>query len=1013
MKITKVDNGKFKATFKQDINNSSLENQIDKYFFDRNKTVGFRKDKKLFKFVGLRDGYSKQLELTIKSVIIDGVEKIAPNRVNFSELSLSGETVVHNINGLDFFNTIDLSNYKNLVKIEEEFTNLDIIYEVHLKGIKIYERGYQSDGKTHYRQNHLGQFLIVDEKNNNLLFSIENPVALDDQSRIYNILTHQLYKEGDKYYYKKTILDNPLGILPLYVDANITFNYTANSNIQSYANNNNATASWTTALNGAGMLFLNSQSNSINSFEYKSSQLITGWTHTGPGYFDVYSLDFIEVDFNDSDIAQTNWIEVVTGETINVSHYSYDFYGSDEPYIVTVEESGTTMTGTTYDQYFGSNNINHICLTGTTHISITLYTYPGDYLTFVYLDNFIVRKASVTATNYYESWIERQFLYFDTSQLYHIAINKMELGFTLDNPSTGIYEVQKANTASDTVITTSDFGYYEGNAYASFVATPGSYTLDLGQQAIDDFVDKSITKLVIREEDYDYENDVPVSNYMDFITHNWSYQLDVELELFVVTGTTILDFQLENTGFGVIYSQGPTYYDAWSGSTYTYVAHSSISGSYDDASTYTYDLANHELYRTFLNFDTAIMSIYSRYIIKSVNLVIQNSNYNNDISICKGTQDTISGLTSTEFMSFGEHYTDVEGIVLDSTVSVNLEPEVLSISGNTLFAIRNKVYDYEQNSSVGVFSSRFGVDFSQTYLQVELEPYLIDGVNYIRIEKGKEIDLYATRNTPEGEIYWGTDSGITNILGSGNTLHINTVNYNQGDYIYAAILNTSGETISYNVLSIYLDLYDLHFNNLPERNFNVHDVDLDAIYFKYHQCLSGVTYAYVRELDDAYEQNMEVSDGEGIGSYNMYNEWDIIDEFFSNSHEVEVVGKLDEINLGISYKKINEVYIHEGTRVLLYSTYPTENDGVYVADFNLKLHKTDELEDADKAFRYIAHVGAGDYLDYEFHTMYYSEPEPPPEWFEFDYLDPNIYGALYIDLNIDPYSSILFDSNHL
>ena len=91
MKIIKVDENNFKTIIKQDINNYPVDNQSDKYLFDRKKTIGFRKDKKLHKFVGLRDGYSKQLEFTIKSVIIDGIEKIASNRVNFSDISVSGE----------------------------------------------------------------------------------------------------------------------------------------------------------------------------------------------------------------------------------------------------------------------------------------------------------------------------------------------------------------------------------------------------------------------------------------------------------------------------------------------------------------------------------------------------------------------------------------------------------------------------------------------------------------------------------------------------------------------------------------------------------------------------------------------------------------------------------------------------------------------------------------------------------------------------------------------------------
>ena len=1014
MKLTKVGKNTFNATFKQNINNNPIEIQTDKYLFDRKKTIGFRKDKKLFKFVGLRDGYSKQLELTVKSIIIDGEEKIASNRVNFSEISLSGDTVVHNINGLDFFNRIDLSNYKNLIKIEEEFTNLDIIYEIHLKGIKIEENSYRIGGKNVFRQNHLGQYFIIDDGNETSQFTIENPIAMDSDGRSYNILTHELYKEGGKYYYKKTILNNPLEALPLYVDANITFNPTTYANIQSYVNNNDDT-SWDNARNGIGMLFLNTQNNTINSFEYKPSQLFTSWIDFSGGNFHEYTLSNFKCRFYYSlnDYVITNWFEVVTGETINVSSYNSDLTmgSSDNPDII-VWESGSTMTSTTYNWSIDSfETSNHTCSTGTTHVAVSINPRnPGDwfYLNFY---NFYVRKQGITATNYYESYIERQFLYFDTSQLYQIAINKIELDFTLVSPSGGEYAIQKANTASDNIITTSDFNSYQGTPYATFDASGTTYTVDLGQGIIDDYVDNTVTKLVIRENEYDYIIDTPTPNYIETLTHNWSHQLNVELGLFIVTEKIILDFQLESTGFGVIYSSGTGYTDAYNGVNSPYVIHSSISGSYNSGATYIWDLATHDLWRTFLHFDTSILSIYDRYIIQSAKIVVKNHNYNADITISEGLQGTVSGLTGSEWTNVGQFYANAEGIALDSSFEVEVGGDSIDVSsGNTRYVIRNKVYDYEQNSgTTSVLSSINGMNFNETYLEIELDPYTIYGINYIQVEKGKEIDLFASRNTSDGEIFWGLDSGITNVLGSGNTLHINTINYNQGDYIYAAILNTSGETISYNTLAIYLDLFTYEFNSLPERNFNVHDVDLDAVYFKYHQCLSGATYAYVRELDDIYEQNAQVSDGEGLGSYNMYNEWDIIDEFFSNSHEVEVVGRLDEMDLNISYKKIEGVYIHEGTRVLLHSVTPTADDGVYVADFNLKLHKTDELEDADAAFRYKAHVGAGDYLDYEFHTKYYPPDPGPPDPFDFDELDANIYGEDVIDFIV--YSEYLFDSN--
>jgi len=76
---------------------------------------------------------------------------------------------------------------------------------------------------------------------------------------------------------------------------------------------------------------------------------------------------------------------------------------------------------------------------------------------------------------------------------------------------------------------------------------------------------------------------------------------------------------------------------------------------------------------------------------------------------------------------------------------------------------------------------------------------------------------------------------------------------------------------------------------------------------------------------------------------------------------------------------------------------------------DLLLTKTDELDDADAAFRYKAHVGAGDYLDYEFHTEYYvlSGTTTEGEWNSFDYYDSQIYGITVIDM--EEYGISLFD----
>ena len=51
-------------------------------------------------------------------------------------------------------------------------------------------------------------------------------------------------------------------------------------------------------------------------------------------------------------------------------------------------------------------------------------------------------------------------------------------------------------------------------------------------------------------------------------------------------------------------------------------------------------------------------------------------------------------------------------------------------------------------------------------------------------------------------------------------------------------------------------------------------------YFKYKKCLSGITYQYVNTLNDIYNKNAMV--GKTWCIYDMYNEFDIINNFMVN-----------------------------------------------------------------------------------------------------------------------------------
>lgn len=216
----------------------------------------------------------------------------------------------------------------------------------------------------------------------------------------------------------------------------------------------------------------------------------------------------------------------------------------------------------------------------------------------------------------------------------------------------------------------------------------------------------------------------------------------------------------------------------------------------------------------------------------------------------------------------------------------------------------------------------------------------------------------------DSDIAWYSDRNLYNLINIGSSITLNAHDYNNGDIIYANIYDTAGVES----LKVVLDIIET-YTPTEDRQVTIKPVDIDSIYFKFYKCLSGVCYNYFREIEGIYEENKLVSDGEG--AYNMYNEFDIIDEFFSNSHEAHVACD-SNVDLSIKANYLDGVKMHIGTRVLLYKQTERTEIGVYVVQNDFTLKKTDELLTESDIFRYKVHIGAGTYLDKEFHINGFS-----------------------------------------
>jgi len=291
-------------------------------------------------------------------------------------------------------------------------------------------------------------------------------------------------------------------------------------------------------------------------------------------------------------------------------------------------------------------------------------------------------------------------------------------------------------------------------------------------------------------------------------------------------------------------------------------------------------------------------------------------------------------------------------------------------------------------------------------------------IKYIEPNTSFELKSYVDISLSEPyTIKWFKDKEMTNLIGTGSNITLTSSCYLNNDKIYAnAYSDSTNEKLCEFPLIVTL-LISNTYSGIDDKLGNTKYIDLDSIYFKFHKAFSGICYMYIRDIDNIYEQNMMVSDKSMTGSYNMYNEFDIIDEFFSNSHEVEVA--IDKnIDLTRVYTELDKVILRSGTRVLLFNQKNKIEDGIYQINRDNILIKTDELNSPEKLFRYKVHVNAGTYLDDEFHVVgYYTQNDEYIPIFQIfdsyivknklDYNSSNegelnglSYGILFTDYNL-------------
>jgi hypothetical protein len=135
-------------------------------------------------------------------------------------------------------------------------------------------------------------------------------------------------------------------------------------------------------------------------------------------------------------------------------------------------------------------------------------------------------------------------------------------------------------------------------------------------------------------------------------------------------------------------------------------------------------------------------------------------------------------------------------------------------------------------------------------------------------------------------------------------------------------------------------------------------------YFKYKKCLSGITYQYVNTLTDIYNKNSMV--GKTWCIYDMYNEFDIINNFMVNMDTVDVCSTTN-LDLTQRFYKIDNVNLKTNHKVLLVNQDDKTQNDLYKVDQRGFLIRSPQLSDSGNTFRYKGYVKLGDNKHNQYH----------------------------------------------
>ena len=1058
MKITQTSRGTFKLSLqpsKAVSPKSILTENENMYLFDQGYTVGFRKDGKLFKFVGLRNGYEKQLELTLTSIILDNKEYISPNIKYFDNLYEIDNVINHKINNISLQNKISKDNFKNMVIINEHFNNLEIVYEVHIKGMKVNNITQLSK----YIQNNNGQFIIGTTYNKNE-FIIETPIAYDSNGVELQILEHTLYYDKGKLYYRKNIKNNKTNYnYPIYVDINISFEpysygmQEVNKNIVGSSSNTwniivgeslgigtydtlkTDSDPWMRIVHkveiisnylGCSRLYYTFNTSSIlSTFDIVSANLIcTSSTYLSPTYSYLSSL-ILHESFHEDTLTTTNFannwnnmdISSTKSQIINLtSGVNTILLSTDITNIIkTKDKFKFCLRGYQYD--FGkslpsisySNLLSNVSLEIEFTIPTTntiSFTIPTNY--YKNGTGYIGKSAlqwsdtrtpeqdifgdeavvySNLETNYVgtingttDFTVYRLFLSFDTSILKYFNIIEAEINFkTLNNlGDVGLdseeYVYLVEGTQSDNVEL--DYTDYisTGSTLISTINVGSPYNYTASDNNITNYINiEGNTKFVIMHPQDFYFNSLidPVdtqpfrikNSYDPSITANLNDRITLNVTAIpiIVVGSSI--YTVENVPPAILTANTvPVHTIAWYEDISLTNPPVYIGTSYEIDKKY-YDDGD-ILYAIAIDANSGQTSINVLTVALSMKKV-----YGQDSIIIDDSPGLFQLSATTNYTEYQIAWYTNSGLTLASRIGV----------GNTIL-LKNDDYNNLDTIYANAINE-FGVPVAIS-LEIIIYKIKVYGPSIIYYNKYTTFDLHLFSSSDDlsydylifRDIELTELIGIYNLFPGETVITLKSTLFDDSDIIYTNLFKRFTGTYNPNInkplasISLETILYETinNYSGITSRIDYTDATDIDSIYFKYHNCLNGVCYTYIRDLNNPYEETLSVNDVANNGVYNMYSEFDIIHEFYSNSHKVEIAHNTN-VDLTKKYKEL-EVEIFPGTRIILFGQTDQTENGVYILQNNKSLLKTTELDDIN-IYRYKANVLAGSNTNQEMHII--------------------------------------------